>query len=137
MDGVRKLAFVSMVCFFGGTSVFVAGVDLQKRLARPTPEQGEEARQLIESLRGEVLAHDHPTVVHPSVIPARKGRGYLAEGDKNRIKKFLGGLFGGEKKDETSADQPTADNHVPSESVAPSSSGESPETQQPEGLEEY
>jgi len=136
MDGVRKLAFVSMVCFFGGASVFVAGVDLHKRLARPTPEQSEEARQLIDSLRGEVLAHEHPTVVHPAVIPQRKGGGYLAEGDKNRIKKFLGGLFAGDKKDEASVEQPAGGDHVPTESVAPGSAGELQETEQPDGLEE-
>ncbi len=117
MQGLQKIGFLSLVCFFGTASIFVAGTDLQRRLVRHTEEEKQAAQKLIEELRGEKLAPHESGVVHASSIPSRKGGSALADTDKSKIKKFLGSLFASEPEQPAQDQPPKAneDAHVPSE----------------------
>jgi len=121
MPGLRNVAFLSLICFFAGAIIFAAGTDLQRRLAKPTPEETAAARDLISQLRAEVLAHEHPTVVHPARMPARKAGSYLSEGDKSHLQSFFGKLFKSAPQ-ETQASPEDDPSHVPTEKVAPEAS---------------
>ena len=129
MNGLQKVGFLALVCFFGSASVFVAGVDLQRRLVKHTSEESEAAKKLIEQLRGENLAPHAQGVVPAQNIPTRKSGSSLADSDKSKIKKFLGGLVGAEPEqqpapgqqpelrpeDQPAQEMPDEASHVPSE----------------------
>jgi len=127
MNGLQKVGFLALVCFFGSASIYVAGVDLQRRLVRHTSEESEAAKTLIEQLRGENLAPHAEGVVPQRNIPPRKVGSSLSEHDKSKIKKFLGGLVGSEPEqpapsgqqprpeDQPAEQLPDEASHVPSE----------------------
>ncbi len=127
MNGLQKVGFLALVCFFGSASVFVAGVDLQRRLVKHTSEESEAAKRLIDQLRGENLAPHAEGVVPAQSIPPRKVGSSLSEHDKSKIKKFLGGLVGSEPEqpapsgqqqrpeDQPAGQLPDEESHVPSE----------------------
>lgn len=126
MNGLQKVGFLALVCFFGSASIFVAGVDLQRRLVKHTEQESEAAKKLIEQLRGETLVPHPQGVLSAQNIPTRKVGSSLSENDKSKIKKFLGKLVGSEQpvagneqQPEQAAEQGHNDaSHVPSEVVA-------------------
>ena len=117
MQGFQKIFFIALICFFGSASIFVGGTDLLRRLNKHTAQETEAVKKLIENLRGEVISNDEKVLLHPHVIPARKGGGYLSENDKSRIKRFFGGLAGGQPQEAAPAQEIDETTHVPSESV--------------------
>ncbi len=117
MNGLQKVGFLALVCFFGSASVFVAGVDLQRRLVKHTSEESEAAKKLIEQLRGENLAPHAEGVVPAQNIPPRKVGSSLSEHDKSKIKKFLGGLVGAEPAQPATAGQQPKPEDQPAEEV--------------------
>jgi hypothetical protein len=134
MSGLRNVAFLSLICFFAGAIIFAAGTDLQRRLAKPTPDEIVAARDLIDQLRAEVLAHEHPTVVHPARMPARKAGSYLSEGDKSHLQSFFGKLFkSGPQQPQVSPEDESS--HVPTEKVAPGAA-ELPQESDPQEMQD-
>ena len=117
MHGLQKVLFLALVCFFGSASVFVAGIDLQRRLQKHTTEQTEHVKKLIQQLRGETLDPNAKAVVSLSEIPTRKGRSYLSDNDKSRIKRLFTGLASSDANEPQGQPELNKDNHVPSESM--------------------
>lgn len=124
MQGLQKVGFLALVCFFGSASVFVAGADMHRRLSRYTDEEKQAAHELVEQLRGENLAASSGGVAQATNIPSRTAGSALSDRDKSKIRKFLGGLFASDSEQpaqEQSAKQDEAA-HIPSEVAANESS---------------
>lgn len=106
MQGLQKVGFLALVCFFGSASVFVAGSDMHRRLSRYTDEEKQSAHELIEQLRGETLVPGKAGGFHVANIPSRATGSALSASDKSKIGKFLRKLFASEP--EQSEQEPPA-----------------------------
>lgn len=106
MSAINRAGLFTVVVAFSCAMVMLGARDLLRGLKAPTDTQTEQAKQLIQQLRGDQLFKIEAKYDPEHDKPNRKPGSVLPDYDIAKIKKFLSNLIGGVGSE--GADEPAA-----------------------------